>query len=165
MLLSQRAVSVKEHSSLAATFLHTAAWGLDWLAEQHHVTQIWSVLWSNTKTQATSARGLQLTAESRAELTHLNPWNEKMNTLAVWVISSPSHVHYRSRGEFFMYFVPWFHSYSQKGHLSLLLQLTAKTAPSVLQNTALCRSTEAKLSCGCKQYQSFTVKAAGVGLE
>lgn len=102
MLLSQRLVWVKELSTLAATFLHTASWGLDWFAEQHHITQIWSVLWSNTKTQATSARGLQLTAESRAEPTHLNPWNEKTNTLAVWVISSPSHVHYGSRGEFLM---------------------------------------------------------------
>lgn len=76
MLLSQRLVWVKEHSTLAATFLHTAAWGLDWFTEQHPVTQTQFVLSSNSKTQATSVRGLQLTAESRAELTHLNPWRK-----------------------------------------------------------------------------------------
>lgn len=55
--------------------------------------------------------------------------------------------------------------HSQESHLSLLMQLTAKTAASVLQNIVLCRSTEAKLSCGCKQHQSFTGKAAGVGMD
>lgn len=73
-----------------------------------------------------------------------------MNTLAVWVVSRPSHVHYQSRGELVMCvcaLVSFLHS--QESHLSPPLQLTAKTAASVLQNIVLCRSTEAKLSSGC----------------
>lgn len=67
-----------------------------------------------------------------------------MNTLAVWVPSCPSHVHYGSRGEPLRVCALVSLLYSQESHLSLSLQLTARTAPPVLQSTVLCRSTNAK---------------------
>lgn len=95
-----------------------------------------------------------------------------MNTLAVWVPSCPSHVHYGSRGEPLRVCALVSLLYSQESHLSPLLQLTCKDSSiSALERNALQKhQSQAKPiqdcltpSCGCKQHQSLTGKAAGEG--
>lgn len=145
ILVSQRLARVKEPSIQAATFSHTAAWGLDWFAKCHLIKDPAFALKYYLNAGCECKR---LPINSREQgWAHVFRPSRETNTLAVWVPSCPSHVCCGSRGE------P-LHTCLCLGFLAMqsgkppfsLLQLAARTAPLVLQSAVLCRSTKAKPS-------------------